>query len=191
MNDREPSVDRLQAAHSLLKTNPQQAVQELETLAEMGSAMAPLYLGWSYHNGDDLPKSNEKAEYWLKQSLARGELLASYYLGHFYSSLERYAEANIAYEQGSEAGYLPSTYCLAMNLLEGRPEPKNMDIAKQLLENAANRGHAFAMRALATLYLSGRCGNMKIAYGVWLWLRAIWRGLLVAMRDVDDDRLRT
>lgn len=191
MNDKEPDIERLQAAHSLLNSSPKQATKELEALSELGSAMAPLYLGWIYCGNDDgAPQNSTKAEYWLRQSLDRGEMQASYYLGHLYSRLGRYEEANAAYEHGSAVGYSPSTYCLAMNILEGKPEPKNLERAKQLLETASNQGHAFALRSLASLYLSGQYGWLKIGYGLWLWLRAIARGVLITVRNVDDDNLR-
>jgi TPR repeat protein len=190
MDNHEPDNDRLQVAHSQLKSDPQQAVKELEMLAEMGSARAPLYLGWAYRKGDGAPLDPAQAEYWLKVSLARGERLASYYLGHFYADLGRLAEANSAFEQGSKLGCAPSTYCLAMNLLEGVPEPENVLRAKCLLETASSQGHAFALRALASLHLSGQLGVLKIAYGFWLWARAVARGACIAVRSADDDRLR-
>ena len=190
MNDHEPNIDRLRAAHGLLKTNPQQAVKELEALSELGSSMAPLYLGWAFQNGDGVLQNEVQAEHWLRLSLDRGEMLASYYLGHLYTKLGRYEEANAVFEKGSNLGYSPSTYCLAMNILEGKPVPKNADRAKRLLEIASGQGHVFALRSLASLYLSGEFGLLKIAYGVWLWGISVLRGARMLMSNSDDDRLR-
>lgn len=186
----EPDIARLQLAHEQLQTEPKQAISELEQLAEMGSAKAPLYLGWACQKGDGTPPDQARAEHWYKMSVARGDTLSTYFLGNFYAGSGRYAEANLAFEEGCRRGDAPSTYCLAMNLLEGKPAPENAERARSLLETASAQGHVFALRALASLYISGKFGTRKIAYGVWLLAKAVASGAWIAIRSTDDDRLR-
>lgn len=190
MDDYEPDIARLQTAHSLIKTDPGRAISELEMLAKIGSSKAPLYLGWAYQKGDGAPLDQVQAEYWLRMSFVREGALSEYYLGMFYSDVGRYSEANLVFEKGSKRGCVPSTYCLAMNILEGKSESKDVDRARCLLETASSQGHVFAQRALASLYLSGQFGVLKIAFGFWLLAKAVVRGICIAVRNLDDEKLR-
>jgi TPR repeat protein len=190
MESKEPDIERLQKAHSLLKANPQTAVKELEALTELGSALAPLYLGWAYKTGNGIAQSQALAEHWLKLSFDRGEIQASYYLGHLFSETARYDDSNIAFERGSVLGYAPSMYCLAMNILDAKNGLKDIGKAKKLLEGASIQGHVFAQRALASLYFSGQYGFLKVGYGLVLLVKSIVGGARIAAADLEDDRLR-
>jgi len=190
MSTTEPNVERLFAAHKLLATDPPRAIDELKGLAEQGSALAPLYLGWACQKGNEVPQDLAQAEDWFTVALNRGNIVSTYYLGRLYSNVGRHAEASAVFEQGAKLGYLPSIFCLAMNVLEGKAGPSNIDRAKQLLQTAAGQGHVFAQRTLATLYLSGRFGLNNAVYGLWLLGRAVVAGAFIAIRNSDDDRLK-
>lgn len=185
----EPDADRLQQAHSLLATNAFEAVRELQALAEAQSTLAPLYLGWAYQHGDGVIQDTAQAEHWFKVALARGDATASYYLGHLYGKLSLHLKASDAFEMGSELGYMPSTYCLAMNIREGKGRPIDMDRVVQLLTTASTMGHVFARRSLATLYLSGKFGSVKYIYGMWLFMSSIAKGFYLSILRSDDIHL--
>jgi TPR repeat protein len=187
----EPDMSRLLNAHKNLKTNPEYALSELRTLAELGSTSAPIYLGWTYQYGEGVEKDLQMAEYWFKKSIAGGERMASYFLGKLYCIEQRYEEANSAFELSSNLGYFPATYCLAMNIKEGKGRTKDIDVAVNLLKSSAKHGHLFSNRALASIYLSGRFGLWKALYGIFLILKSLPRLITIAINDIEDDRLRS
>lgn len=190
MRNSEPSLAQLQSAYAMLGTAPQEAIIALQALAEKGSALAPLYLGWAAQEGNGTVKDVLKAEYWFKIAIEREEETSAYYLGHLYLALGRHEDSNWAFEKGSNWGHSPATYCLAMNIIDGKAESQSLERARGLLEVASNQGHAFARRALASLYMSGQFGILKIPQGLWLLLQAIVGGGIAAFRGRNDDRLR-
>ena len=186
----EPDVYRLESAYGAINTRPEHAIQELEVLAGIGSSMAPLYLGWIYQTGDSVIKDDAKAEYWFKLSADRGQKLAAYYLGHHYLKLGRNADAIRVFERDAAAGSIASKYCLAMAILGGESGKPEFDKARKLLTESAAEGHVFAMRALASMYLSGKLGMLGRLYGLGLWGKAVITGLYLAVKVPDDERLR-
>lgn len=186
----EPDADRLQAAYEALETNPEQATRELKILADIGSPMAPLYLGWNYQSGKVVGMDDAEAERWFKLAVERGQELASYYLGHHYLKMARYADAVAAFEQGSKLDCMSSKYCLAMTILDGQANTIDIEKATQLLMAASAQGHVFAMRRLASMYFSGRFGLFARLHGVVLWVKAVISGLYYAAKAPDDERLR-
>lgn len=186
----EPDADRLRASYEALETNPAHAIQELKMLTSIGSTMAPMYLGWIYQTGEVIKKDDSEAERWFKLSLERGQKLASYYLGHLYLRLGRNADAVEAFEQGSKLNCMSSKYCLAMAILDGKTGAPDIDKAKRLLTEASEKGHVFAMRSLASMYLSGNFGMFGRVHGIALWGRAVITGVFYAIKASDDERLR-
>ena len=185
----EPDAAGLQRAHSMLTINAPRAIHELESLAAAQSTLAPLYLGWVYQHGNGVDEDLTQAEHWFKTALARGDATSSYYLGHLYRKTDRHREASDAFEQGANLGYLPSTYCLAMNFRDGKGRTPNADVAIQLFTSASEGGHIFARRALATYYLSGKFGLIKWMYGIWLFVNSVLKGIYLALRRSNDSRL--
>jgi TPR repeat protein len=186
----EPNADRLLAAYEVQVTNPEQAIQEFKILADIGSPMAPLYLGWIYQSGKAVRKDDAEAERWFKLAAERGQALASYYLGHHYLKMARHADAVAAFEQGSTLDCMSSKYCLAMTILDGQANTTNIEKATRLLVAASAQGHVFAMRRLASMYFSGKFGLFGRLHGVALWGKAVMSGLYYAAKAPDDERLR-
>lgn len=186
----EPDADRLRVSYEALETNPEHAILELKVLASIGSAMAPLYLGWIYQSGEVVTKDDAEAERWLKLSLERGQKLASYYLGHFYLRQARKSDAVETFKQGSKLGSMSSKYCLAMAIQDGMAGTPDPDRVKQLLTEASEDGHVFAMRSLASIYLSGSFGMFGRLRGMALLIRAVITGAFYAAKAPDDERLR-
>jgi hypothetical protein len=189
MNNMEPDVERLRAARDMLKVDPDRGLVQLQNLTDAGSAMAPLCLGWAYQNGDGLPKDEDRAEKFYQLALSRGEASASYYLGHFYSKIGRHDDSSLAYKAGVDIGYCPSMYCLAMNILSEDQTNEKMTKARQLLELASSKGQVFAQRSLGSLYMHGKFGISRIPFGVYLTVKSIIFGAVIAMRNHQDERL--
>jgi TPR repeat protein len=152
--------------------------------------MAPLYLGWAYQEDGQPEAYLIEAERWFLVAIERGEPSASYYLGHLYKKTGQHDKARDAFSQGASKGHLPSMYCLAKNLLRQGHGSAESEKAMELLKEASRRGHVFAIRAMASMYLSNRFGWFRFPYGCWLWIVAVGKGLALALSNSDDDRLK-
>ena len=190
LNGYEPDIERLQRAYADRTIDTTRSINELLALAEAKSTLAPLYLGWAYQHGQGVPENTAEAARWFKAGLARGDATCSYYLGHLYDKTALHNEASDVFEQGSTLGYIPSTYCLAMNTLEGRGRQANLESALKLLALASGGGHVFARRTMATLYLSGKFGLLQFPRGIWLLVSSVIRGVYLAIFSPDDIRLK-
>jgi hypothetical protein len=76
-----------------------------------------------------------------------------------------------------------------MNIFDYGDTDADRSYACELLKWAAGFGHAFSMRKLASLYLSGEFGFIKIPYGILLLFKSIWSGIIIARDNFYDERL--
>jgi len=190
---REPDIDELRRLYDQLKTDPGSAVAGLESLAGRGSTMSMWYLAEAYM-GTNLPKDIAKAKYWYGQADQQGSSEASFMLGRICAQERDYESALAAFSRSASRGYLPSIYRLAMMYRDGSGTKTDIDRCRMLLEEATSKGHIFAKRDLATLYISGSFGP-KLVFRGFALLATLARdvaGLLVsAIRHgpVIDNRL--
>ena len=189
----EPDIDELRRMYALLVTDFGKAVAGLESLAGRGSTMSMWYLAEAYM-GTYAPKDLSRAKYWYGQADEKGASEASFMLGRICAQEGDYDSAFAAFSRGANRGYLPSIYRLAMMYQDGLGTKKDSSRARVLLQEAASKGHVFAKRDLATLYVKGTFGPVLVFRGiallvtllfdvVGLVIRAIRRGPIV------DDRL--
>lgn len=186
--DQEPDLFKLNEAYGLLETNPGRAIGELESLAENGSVLSMIYLGWVYQTGKNMDL--KKAESWLRRACDKGAKLAIYYLGHFYLKQREYEKAREIFMYGDSSDYTPATYCLAEMYVDGSGVNKQIEKARELLEKATALGHVFAKRSLAKLLMSGQFGFFNVFRGFFLLLGALKDGLVVGIKEPSSDRLR-
>jgi len=187
----ESDFHRLETACALMETDPQRGLLDLEDLAEAGSLLAMVHLGWALENGTGANVDSKAAEVWLRRAYERGSDVASYYLGHVYLRRHDHSRAKEVFAGGVSMNYPPSMYCLGEMYLHGTGISKQPDKALAIFEKASSMGHVFAKRKLAGLLMSGRFGIFNIARGVALWAGALKDGVLVVIREgADSDRLR-
>ena len=188
--DDEPDLTRLNEAYKLLETDPAKAVKELQGLAELGSLLSMLYLGWAYQKCAGIGDIKQ-AEIWFRRAYEKGSRLAIYHLGHLYLKQQEYAKAHEIFSAGATMDYAPAIYCLGQMYMDGAGISKQPDKARTLLERATALGHVFAKRSLARLLMSGRFGFFSIFKGCFLLLGAVKDGLVVSMNEgSSSDRLR-
>lgn len=185
----EPDWPALASAHALLGTDPTLALVELRKLAECGSSLAMVHLGWALQSAG--PNRNfDEAEKWLRQACELGQVLGIYYLGQFYLAQSRYVEARTIFEAGCSLGYLPAMYCLGQMYLDGIGVESNAELARALFERASSRGHVFSTRALAKLFMSGRFGFSRLPLGLYLFCKSVVKGSSILVTgDFHSDKL--
>jgi TPR repeat protein len=144
--------------------------------------------------GTYAPKDLGRAKYWYGQADEKGASEASFMLGRICAQEGDYDGALAAFSRGANRGYLPSIYRQAVMYQDGQGTKKDLNRARALLQEAASKGHVFAKRDLATLYVKGAFGPVLVFRGIALFasllfdvvglvIRAIRRGPIV------DDRL--
>mgnify|MGYP003576990020 CR=1 FL=1 len=181
----------LKRAFEINEREPAEAVPLLEYLAESGSPMGMIFLGYAYRAGTGVVKDPAQAERWYRRAADMGSVLGLYELGRLYIEQVRYDEAKEAFRFASAAGYAPATYHLGRMYWFGFGVEKDIRRAKTLWEDASANGHVFAERHLATLFIQTRLNTAEWLWGIFLIGRS-FVGLFTALcsEGFGSDRLR-
>jgi len=166
--ENEPDLEELYAAYSLLDSNADLAVSRLEHLANIGSIASMWYLGDAYSSGRVLNKELDKSLFWYSKAEASGWIPASYRIGRIYFDMRDYESALKAFTKGMSNNYVPAIYRLAMMHCEGLGTQEDIGECRKLLLVAVSKGHLFAKRDLATLYIKGSFGLVNIPRGIYM-----------------------
>jgi uncharacterized protein len=191
---REPDIDCLREAYDLLHSDPEAAVSCLKRLAEKGSLCSMWYLADAYSTGEHISKNIEAAAFWYTRGAEAGWRPGFYLLGRAYLQLSDERSAFNAFSRGASMGYVPSIYRLAKMHQDGRGTTKDINRARELLEVAESKGHLFARRDLAILYITCTFGVPRAITGLRLigsltsdlikfTVRQLWR------RDEFEERI--
>jgi hypothetical protein len=170
---KEPDLDELRIAQALLATEFRRAESMLEDLANKGSIAGLWYLGDTYASGRYVAKNLEKARTFYLRAETSGWLPASYRLGRIYFTSGDYKSAFESFSKGAAKGYIPAVYRLGMMYKDGLGTQKAISTSVTLLGVAASKGHLFAKRDLAGLYLSGAVGIWNIPRGIAIFTSLI------------------
>lgn len=157
-----------------------EAVEDLERLAEYGDVHAQYFLGLLYRNGGLLLPDAEQAAHWLELAAKRNLPTAQYALGKLYLSddLEVHdVDDGIQWlERATRNGNADAAYRLGKEYLMGKSVQKDAVKAAEYLRYAADQNHPWANYLLGKLYLTGNgvpkdeeaawnCFRMADAYG--------------------------
>ena len=157
-----------------------EAVEDLERLAEYGDVHAQYFLGLLYRNGGLLLPDAEQAAHWLELAAKRNLPAAQYALGKLYLSddLEVHdVDDGIQWlERATRNGNADAAYRLGKEYLMGKSVQKDAVKAAEYLRYAADQDHPWASYLLGKLYLTGNgvpkdeeaawnCFRMANAYG--------------------------
>ncbi|HTO83812.1 MAG TPA: tetratricopeptide repeat protein [Methylomirabilota bacterium] len=168
--ENEPDLAQLRRAHSLLRDNPAQALRDLEGLADRGSTMSMLYIGYACRHGEGTARDLVRAAEWYSRAASRGSKLGRYLLGRVYLELERYAEAQQMFEMGVSENYAPSMNLLGIMYMRRRGIERDTSRALFLLEQSASLGNIYGKRNLARLLLKGTFGPLQFLRGIYIFI---------------------
>ena len=157
-----------------------EALEDLERLAEYGDVHAQYFLGLLYRNGGLLLPDAEQAAYWLELAAKRDLPAAQYALGKLYLSddpeVHDVDDGLRWLERAARNGNTNAAYRLGKEYLTGTSVQKDAARAAEYLCHAADRNHPWASYLLGKLYLTGNgvpkdeeaawnCFRMADAYG--------------------------
>lgn len=187
---REPDIARLREARSNLSTDPSVGVSELMSLADQGSIMSMIYLGWAFYTGQFVPMDLKKAEDWYQKAFKEHSIEAAYLLGNLYSRQKLYEKAIDFYTFASKSNYCPALYRLGRIYNDGLGVKIDKARAIILWEKADKLGHIYAKRNIAFFYITGGRGIMRIPFGfAKLWF-SLLNGIVLLLSKPDSVLIR-
>ena len=147
-----------------------EAVEDLERLAEYGDVHAQYFLGLLYQDGGLLLPDVEQAVHWLKLAAKRNLPATQYALGKLYlsddSEVHDVDDGLQWLERAARNGNTDAAYRLGKEYLTGKSVPKDAVKAAEYLRYAANQNHPWANYLLGKLYLTGN-GVPKDEEAAW------------------------
>ena len=147
-----------------------EAVDDLERLAEYGDVHAQYFLGLLYRDGGLLLPDAEQAAHWLELAAKRNLPAAQYALGKLYLSddPEVHDTSNGLHwlERAARSGSTDAAYRMGKVYLTGRSVRKDAVKAAEYLRHAADNNHPWANYLLGKLYLTGN-GVPKDEEAAW------------------------
>ena len=136
------------------------AVAEMERLAESGDRNAQYLMGILLRDGPLLIPDSVEARHWLDQAAAQGHVTAQYALGKLLLSddveVRDLQEGLHWLETAAENGSHCAAHCLGKEYLRGRIIEKDIAKAVDCLTQSAEAGNQYAQYALGKLYLQGK-----------------------------------
>lgn len=145
---------------SLPLADRDEAVEELERLAERGDPHAQYMMGLLYRDGPLLIPDSQKAKHWLTQAAERGLPEAQYALGKLLLSDDpevREPDEGIRWlNQAAKNGNHFAAYRLGKEHLSGEVVSKDTTRATVWLTQSAEAGNQYAQYMLGKLYLTGQ-----------------------------------
>ena len=147
-----------------------EAVKDLERLAEYGDDHAQYFLGLLYRDGGLLLPNAEQAAHWLELAAKQNLPAAQYALGKLYLSDDpevRDIDEGIQWlKRAAQNGNADAAYRLGKEYLTGKSVQKNAVKAAEYLRYAADQNHPWASYLLGKLYLTGN-GVPKDEEAAW------------------------
>ena len=136
-----------------------EAVEDLERLAEYGDIHAQYFLGLLYRDGGLLLPDVERASHWLELAAKRNLPAAQYALGKLYLSedpeVHDTSDGIQWLKRATQNGNTDAAYRLGKEYLMGKSVPKDAPRAADYLRHAADQNHPWASYLLGKLYLTG------------------------------------
>ena len=150
-----------------------QAVAEMERLAESGDMNAQYLMGKLWRDGPLLIPDSVKARRWLERAAAQGHAAAQYALGNLLLSDDvevRDVQEGIRWlRTAAESGSHCDAYRLGKEYLRGKIVEKDVAIAVDYLTQSAEAGNQYAQYVLGKLYLQEKeVGQDQGAAEYWL-----------------------
>jgi uncharacterized protein len=145
----EPDAGQLLQAYKMLNDGSAQAISDLTELAERGSSMSMLYLGYAFTNGVGVASDLAVAEKWYRLAADAGLTRAYYNLGRLHLANGQYLTAKQEFEVAASKEFMPAIHYLGRMYYFGYGVPVDGVRGKALLEKASKWGCVGAKATLA------------------------------------------
>ena len=179
------------AAYALLEEGRyKEAFEKYRPLAELGSLIAQINLGWMYHKGRGIPQDFEAAERWYRRAEGSNPPEGQFYLGTLYRTQKQYERALECFERSASQDFMPALHALGKMYNTGQGVDIDKAKAYSYFAQAAQRGHLPSKREIAVQMMKGHHGVACIPQGVYRFIRIFWPALQLFWKDPADERGR-
>lgn len=168
----------------------EKAFQLYKRLADKGSVDSQVFVGWMYQNGLGVKKDVNIAFSWYEKAANLGSAEGQFYVAKSYAIQNKFNETKEWYYKSAEKNYSPALFRLGWIYDTGRGVKADKEKALSYYKHATELGHVFAQKELAILLVKGHSGLLMRFYGIFLLLKSIVSGVLVAAKDPHSERLR-
>ncbi|MBS0621778.1 MAG: sel1 repeat family protein [Verrucomicrobia bacterium] len=128
--------------------NLYKAVREYQKAADQGHPLAQHSLGWIYAKGKGVPQDMQKAMHYFEQAIQGGDTAAYNGVGYVYEQEGKLPQAYEAYQKAAAGGDLDGKYNQARLLQSGKGVKRDVALAQQLYQEAAQEGHQQSKQVL-------------------------------------------
>jgi TPR repeat protein len=184
LRSNEQRLDEVNEARDLAATDFSAAQQKFEELANQGSILAMVCLAFAQNKRGQI----EQARSWYRKAYQGGSSTALFSLATMLYHEGDVAEAEKLWSDGVSKNDGPSMFPLAVIYLDSADKDKNSQ-ARMLLEKGNELGQLRATQLLARRLATGKYGIANVPKGVFLFLKCLFSGFLVAYRNPDSPRL--
>jgi TPR repeat protein len=184
--DPETELDRANAAFQAGRYEV--AFDVYRRMATEGEMQAQTVLGWMYQLGRGVPRDLREAEKWYLAAAISGSSAAQFRLATMYRLSSRSSGALDWLQRAAVKAYPPAVFSLGVMYDRGEGVPIDKKKARAYFEEAAQKGHVFAIRNVAGDMIMGRRGVKAIPLGLVLMAKALSKGAVLA-RDEPQSEL--
>lgn len=126
---------------------------------EGDNAVAQIYLGFMYYEGQGVEKDRREAFRWFERAARKGLALAQYNLGMMFADgqgiMQDYAQAANWYGLAAAQGFAEAQFRLARMHERGLGVPASVPEGVRWMTRAAENGHSAAQLALGIMFRDG------------------------------------
>lgn len=191
LSQRDAQNDAVREAERLCRSDPRAGLQQLLTLAKLGSIRSMIFVGRGYQTGDGLGADPVQAEHWYRLAIEGGSQQAQLRLGRIYADRREFSKCEEVYRIGVAEHWGPAMYYLATVILRQPKTSVRLEEARSLLEQASALGDLGALGALAGSSARGRFGLHRIPCGFWLLCVASMKFIALADEVVPELKHQT
>lgn len=184
--------EQLTRGFELFRSDPSEAVELLERLAEGGSEiarwMAKYNLARAYRFGDALGQPDyAKAEDWYRRAAADGYKTAEFELGSMLRKNGQYERSLAVFKRSAAIGWSPSMRLVGLMYANGEGVVRDLGRARCWWERAIEHGNVFAKRCLAFAMMRGQFGWQNVFVGPFLFLSAFIDVFRIVLTSSEND----
>lgn len=184
-------TDKLKVAEQLLNDEKyEEAYTAYSSLAELGLLDAQIMMGWMKEYGRGTSHDFRGALDWYQKAASMGSPTAQFHVGRILMQTGDPSEALRWFEKAANSEYMPAVYRLAWAFESGTGTPVDKDHACTLFNQSASKGHLPSQMVLAKKVLRGSQGNFMRLWGAYNVLKTYMKTVLVAWKNMRDDRVR-
>jgi len=167
-----------------------EAFEEYSKMANAGSVEAQLRVAWMYQTGHGVKMNLDDARCWYLMAAKSDSAEAQFHLGYFYELEKKYSEAMNCFRKSAVQNHMPSIYQLGVLYELGKGVERDKEEAYKCYEQAARMGHLRAQREMGLMIIKGYKGVKRIPQGILTLIRIPYKAVRLALKNIEDDRLR-